>query len=237
MKTFRCVILEDQRPAQKVLERYIGDTDSLELVGVYSLPSEAFAGLEKTPADILFLDLNLPKLDGFSFLRTLVHPPAVIVTTADPEQAIEGYNHDVVDYLLKPFSFERFLHAIEKARLRTAESKSPSVETHSNAEAKELFLRRDGAFQRVIIDDILFVESDGDFISLHTESGRLYVAGTLQGMLDRLPPTRFIRIHKSFVVNISRITHASGSELSVEGVTMPVGRSYKENLLQRLTQR
>lgn len=237
MNRLRCAVLEDQRPAQEVIERYVMDSGSLDLVGVFSAPSEASAGLAATPTDILFLDLNLPRLDGFSFLRTLTQRPAVIVTTADPDQALEGFAHNVVDYLLKPFSFERFLQAVEKARLRNASAMSAAAHGQAEADPREIFIKCDGTFQRVVVEDILFIESDRDFLSLHTTQTRLHFAGTLQDILNRLPRDTFIRTHKSFVVNISRITQASTAELLVEGIAIPVGRSFKENLLQRLTRR
>ncbi len=235
MKRLRCAILEDQRPAQKILIKYIADADSLDLEGVYGSAPEAASALPAAGVDVLFLDLHLPKMDGFPFLKTLSQPPLIIVTTADADQALEGYAHNVVDYLLKPFSFDRFLQAVEKARQRRNETTSVVKRSEQKSSTDDLFIKSNGEIRRVVVDQIQFIRSESDYVELFTTKERFYFARALRSLLTELPGSHFVRVHKSYVVNIRYITRIVGTEIHIGGTTVPIGRSYREPFLQKIS--
>ncbi len=232
MKTIRSAILEDQRPAQKILQTYIREADHLELAGTYGSASEAAIALPSASIDLLFLDLHLPKMDGFTFLATLHQPPLVIVTTADEQQAIDGYNHNVVDYLLKPFAFERFLQGVEKARARlSASSAGLAVAT----DPQDLFVKSGGEIRRVPVEQIQYIRSDGDYVVLVTGEQKYYFARTLQSLLAELPQHLFARVHRSYIVNLRCISRIVGTDIYLGETTVPIGRSYRDQFLSRIS--
>jgi len=226
VEIFKCLIIEDQLPAQRILMGYIEEIPNLELMGAYISPLKAIETLETKAIDILFLDVHLPKISGIDFLKSFPHPPAVILTTAFPEYALEGFELDVIDYLLKPFSFERFLKAISKIK-RITKSSNPIVHQ------KFLFLRAQGVIQKVKIEDILYVEAKGSFVLVHTTNNRFIANTSLQELLLRLGDN-FIRCHKSYIVNIAAITKIVGNTIKIEDVSILIGRTYREALLAKL---
>ncbi|MEM1133575.1 MAG: LytTR family DNA-binding domain-containing protein [Pseudomonadota bacterium] len=235
MKRLSCAILEDQRPAQKILIKYIEDADTLDLKGVFGSAAEAAHALPAAAVDLLFLDLHLPKMDGFPFLKTLTRPPLVIVTTADADQAIEGYAHNVVDYLLKPFSFDRFLQAIEKARQQSVMPSDGAIESRDTVQSHDLFVKSHGEIRRIPVENIQFIRAESDYVELYTEDERFFFASTLQSLLKELPTHLFARVHKSYIINIRQISRIVGTEVHIGGTTVPIGRSYKEGFLQRIS--
>jgi len=226
VEIFKCLLIEDQLAAQRILQGYIGEVPNLELIGAYLSPLEVLPQMEKIQVDILFLDVQLPKISGIDFLKSLSNPPKVILTTAFTEYALEGFELDVVDYLLKPFSFERFLKAISKIH-RIAKNEQPIFHQ------KYLFLRAQGVIQKVAIDHILFVEAKGSFVLIHTTSNRFIANVSLQEVLSRLG-VNFTRCHKSFVVNIPAINKIIGNMIKMEEHAIPIGRTYREQLLEKL---
>ncbi len=228
-------ILEDQRPAQRVLTTYVGDADDLELIGVYGSASEAAKAMPAAGVDLLFLDLHLPKMDGFSFLKTLAQPPLIIVTTADADQAIEGYAHNVVDYLLKPFSFERFLQAVEKARQRQNSPGGEAARPDQNTRDGDLFVKNKGEIRRVQVDSIEFIRANSDYVELFTKTEKFFFARTLQSLQRELPARRFVRVHRSYIVNLRHIACIVGTEIHIGGTTIPIGRSYRESFLRKIS--
>ncbi len=226
MEVLSCMIIEDQLSAQRILTGYIEEVPNLELLGAFITPLKAIRQLETTSIDVLFLDIHLPKISGIDFLRSIPSPPAVILTTAFPEYALEGFELDVIDYLLKPYSFERFLKAISKIH-RLPKNNNPIFYQ------KYLFLRAKGIIQKVNIDAIHYIEAKGSFTLIHTGKNR-YIANTsLQEILTRLSPN-FIRCHKSFIVNIEAINKIIGNTIQIENNTILIGRTYKEQLLEKL---
>lgn len=226
MEIIKCLIIEDQLAAQRILMSYIEEVPNLELIGTYIAPLEALAHLETNTADVLFLDVHLPKISGIDFLKSLPNPPAVILTTAFTEYALEGFELDVVDYLLKPFSFERFLKAISKIH-RIAKNDNPIFHQ------KYLFLRTQGLIQKVKIEDILYGEAKGSFILIHTSNNRFIANTSLQEVLGRLG-NNFIRCHKSFIVNIGAISKIVGNTITIDKHAIIIGRTYRESLLSQL---
>lgn len=234
MRSLTCVILEDQLPAQRILENYIGGADGLELVGGFRSAAEAGVGMQSMHADLLFLDLHLPKMDGFSFLRTLSQPPLVIVTTADTEQALDGYVHNVVDYLLKPFSFERFQQAIEKARQRQRTATLGVGPSNRRGDSEDIFVKANGEIRRIPKDLITYIRADSDYIAVYTTTDRLYFARSLQSLQNELGDDRFVRVHRSYIVNVRHISRIVGTDIHIGGSTVPIGRSYRERFLQQI---
>ncbi|UTW59935.1 response regulator transcription factor [Kordiimonas sp. SCSIO 12603] len=228
MTKLRCLILEDQLPAQRVLKNYITRLDGLKLVATCSSAAEASVVLSTDEIDVLFLDIHLPKMDGFSFLKSLDNPPHVIVTTAYSEHAVEGFELAVVDYLLKPFSFDRF----EEALNRLPDEKD--VQTPPQEEIKSLFIKVDGDYLRLDLDKLVHIASDGNFLHINTADARHYILGTLQSWADRLPQEKFVRVHKSHIVNMDYVERISGNQLFTASGSIPIGRAFKDGLLAKV---
>jgi len=220
------MIIEDQLAAQRILTGYITEVPNLELIDVFLTPLEAMLSLDKKNIDVLFLDVQLPKISGIDFLKSLQNPPAVILTTAFTQYALEGFELDVVDYLLKPFSFERFLKAISKIH-RIAKNNNPIFHQ------KYLFLRAQGIIQKVKIEDMLFVEAKGSFVLIHTTTNRFIANTSLQEVLTRLG-SNFIRCHKSFIINIAAINKIVGNTIKIDNHSIMIGRTYRDQLLVKL---
>ncbi len=226
MEKLNCLIVEDQIPAQKTLQGYIEQVPSLQLLNIYISPLEALQDLENRKVDILFLDIHLPKLSGIELLKSLHQPPPTILTTAFSKYAIESYELDVVDYLLKPFSFERFLKAI---------SKIPKKDelTPSNKSQQTLFVRNKGALKKIMIPEIEYIEAKGDFILICTQKKREIANISMQKILSYLDES-FVRCHKSFIINTSKIDKIIGNHIVLADHKIPIGRTYKEELLERI---
>lgn len=223
----RSVIIEDEPPAQEVLKLYANDCPAIELVAICRDAFTASEVLLKERIDLLFLDINLPRLSGINFLKSLQYPPMVIFTTAYPEYAIEGFEHDAVDYLVKPFSFDRFLKAVNKALEKfIIRNKEQQFTENQNY----IVLRSDKKTYRINCADILFIESTGDYLKVQLINKHLVIHETLTGILEPLPSSDFIRVHKSFIVALNKISYIDGKQLKIGDFFIPIGRIYKENL-------
>ncbi len=224
-----CIIIEDQPPAQRILKKYIEDQGTLQLLEVFGDPLKAMAYLQENSVDLIFLDINLPKLSGISFLKTLQKRPQVILTTAYSEYALEGYELDVVDYLLKPFSFERFLKAVSKVRLPKSESSPPE-----SPAKKEHFVKIGYEHIRIAFEDILYLAADGDYCEVYLQGKKHLSSEPMKKWIELLEGWDFFRIHKSYVVNIHQIEKVSGGTLLLrDGSQLPLGRAYKEEFMER----
>jgi len=219
----KCIILEDQLPAQRLLASYLDQVPNIELIATFIDPQLARTFLLEEKVDLLFLDLHLPGISGLDLLASLPHPPQVIITTAFEQYALRGYDFAVVDYLLKPYSFERFEQAI--ARLL------PQAKLPTNPEI--LFVRDGHAIHRVVEEDICFVVARGDFVQLQLADSRVTANTSLSQLLGELGPT-FVRCHKSYVVNLLRIDRILANKVVVNGLELPIGRTYREEFLHRL---
>jgi len=226
MDILNCIVIEDQMPAQEILKNFIEQTPRLQLLRAFVSPLEALEMLDRLDVDILFLDIDLPKLTGIELLRSMKSPPKTIITTAFSEYALEGYELDVVDYLLKPFSFERFLKSISKIR-------KEKNNNNSEINNESIFVKNKGQIKKIDLKMILYVESKGDFNIICTESGREIANISLQKMLQALD-SNFIRCHKSYIINITFIEKIVGNQILVKDKKIPIGRSYKEDLIKRL---
>ncbi len=221
----KCLILEDEPLAQNVLRNYIQQFSGLELIGIYGDPVEAQAFIHRAKPDIIFLDINLPKISGINFLKALSNPPLIIFTTAYQDFALEGFELNAVDYLLKPFSLERFIKAVNKAMQRL----EPREETKTDEEA--LFVKVDKKLYRVATEEILYLEALDDYVKVATSTKEFLTNNTLKNLQDELPPSRFMRVHKSYLVCIGKIDYIEGNYIRMGSKEIPIGAVYKEQFL------
>jgi DNA-binding LytR/AlgR family response regulator len=225
----KCVIIEDQAPAQRVLKKYISDIDSLELVETFNNAIGALEFLKTEKVDLLFLDIHLPKISGIDFLKSLANPPAVILTTAFSEYAVQSYELSVVDYLVKPFSFERFLKAISKVKAQ----ESPSVK--ANKDSLEFYVKSGYELIKINSADVLYIQSSMDYTDIYYGDKKLLSQETLSYWEEKLQSHGYIRVHKSYLVNTAKIVKVAGNQIFLnEEKTIPIGRAYKENFLSKL---
>lgn len=230
----KCLIVDDETLAQKVVEKYATDIPALEVVGKAKNAMQALDILHSTEVDLMFLDINMPKLSGLSFLKTLKNPPLVIITTAYREYAYEGFELDVVDYLKKPFSFERFLMAINKVQEKMkplAKASNYILDEPSRKQIDEsfIFLKSEKKTYKIDLKDILFIESVGDYIKVHTPDKVILSYQTLKKLEGMLSNTHFPRVHKSYIVSISKINSFEGNQIKIYDQIIPIGRNYKQN--------
>lgn len=235
---FRCLIVDDEELARNLLQNFIERIPHLEVAGLCKDPLEAMSLLQDQNIDIVFLDIQMPGLTGVEFLRSMKISPAVIFTTAYPEYALEGYSLDVVDYLLKPFGFERFVQAVNKATSRLNANKQPEA-THPAEPVQQpskdyLLVKADYKLHRIKLEDILYIESMREYVAYHTPQGRLLSLQSLKSLEEELPADRFIRIHKSYIVPIDKIEALEGNLVHLGKVKLPVGASYREALMERV---
>jgi len=225
MSNIRCIIIEDEPLATKILSDYIAQVPFLELQGAFKDAILATEFLRDNQTDLIFLDIHLPKLKGMAFLKTLTHPPAVIVTTAYHQYAVEGFNLNVTDYLLKPFEFERFLVAVNKVR-----SANGQHQRHSEtAEARDhLFLSVQKKKVKILFADIVYVESQREYIRIVTAKKEYLSKMSTHEIEELLPAHLFRRIHRSFIISLNRIESYTADSVEVSGVSIPVGRGYRD---------
>ena len=225
-----CIIVEDERLAQDVIISHLQKAGQIKLVGVYRNAPEAAAALEKQDVDLMFLDIQLPGMTGLNFLRSLSNPPLVVFTTAYPEYALESYEFNVIDYLLKPISYERFSKTINKIidgniyKNTTTEIK-PFQRDH-------LFIRANSKFIRVAFSEIIYIEGMKDYLKIHTTEHIIVTHQTMGEMENVLPSGQFIRIHKSYVVGVVHIKAVFGNSVDMGKTLLPIGLNYKEGVMK-----
>jgi len=222
-----CIIVEDEPAAQSILENYISRCPGLRCCGTFADAFSAQAYLDSNPVDLIFLDINLPEMSGVSFLRSLIHPPLVIFTTAYPQFAVDGFDLEAVDFLLKPFSFERFYKAVNKAR----EKFNTRIAPISPA---KLTVKSGKRIYQLVIDDIRFIETCGDYVTLHSSDKKLVVHGTLKSWEEKLKGLSFLKIHRTTIVNLQKIDHLEGNLICIGEHKLPVSEQFKEQLLERM---
>jgi DNA-binding LytR/AlgR family response regulator len=228
MRTISCVITDDEPVARKGLQGYVEKVDFLRLEGVFDNAISLNSFLKENRVDLLLLDIEMPYLSGLDLLKSLTNPPKVIFTTAYEQYALKGYELEVTDYLLKPISFERFLKAVNRVYNETA------PQTAAPQEAPHLFVKTDSKLEKVLLDDILYVEAMENYIALHTIRGRLITHSTLKSLVEHLPSATFIQVHKSYVVHIGKITHLEGNMIGIGKASIPLSRGLKEGVMETL---
>ncbi|MGB5819902.1 MAG: LytTR family DNA-binding domain-containing protein [Saonia sp.] len=218
-----CIVVEDERAAQEVVQAYIAKTPFLNCLGVYEsgldIPMEI---LQRS--DFLFLDIQLPELNGLAFLKTLPDPPKVIITTAFEQYAIAAFEEAAVDYLVKPFSYERFFKGITRMR--------NLLLAHRKEEEKQLFLYADKTIYKVERGDVLFLKAEVDYVKVFTEKKQILILDSLRNWEEKLEGHNFIRIHRSYLVNISKVDKISGNQLFIDAHCLPMGGTYKNQVLK-----
>lgn len=234
MALVNCLIADDEPIAREIIQNYCAHLPNLKVVASCSNALEAKAVMQQQKIDILFLDINMPVLDGISFLKTIQNKPQVIFITAYKEYALNAFDLAAVDYLLKPFSLERFIVAVDKALERI---QKPSAITPSLPEEKTesyLFVKTDSKIFRVAHQDILYAEANGNYTKIVTTQQTLMPALTFTGFEQLLPSATFSRVHRSFIINKSHITHIEGNRVFVSTIEIPIGSNYKEAFLKVL---
>ncbi len=231
MNKIKCLIVDDEPPAVQLLKKYAEMVDQLEVVSTVNSAIDAFDFLKNKDLDLIFLDIQMPVLNGIDFIKSLKNPPAIIFTTAYREYALDGYELDVIDYLLKPIPFKRFLKAVDKYRNRT---KVITKERQSLEQDKYIYCNINRTQHKVILSEILYIESLKDYVRLHTSKGRLVVKGNIGSFMKQLPSSQFVRIHRSFAVAVEKINSYNHSEIEISGVKIPIGLSYKKRFLEEL---
>lgn len=226
----RCLIVDDEALARQVVRKFLEDLREYEIVRECKNAIEAIECLNNENIDLIFLDINMPKLSGLSFLKTLNNPPAVIITTAYREYAIEGYELDVVDYLNKPFPFERFLKALNKAKNRI----NKRIELECSSQTKEstttdfIFIKADKKTHKLSFKDIIYIEALGDYIKIHTTNDTIVTYMSLKKMENILPSDLFPRIHKSYIISLEKIHTIEGNMVTIGDEKITIGSSYRK---------
>lgn len=228
----KCLIIDDEPSGRKVMEELVAEADFLELVGKAENPVKANVLLNThKDIDLLFLDVHMPKINGIDFLRSLRNPPMVILTTAFPEYALQGFELDSIDYLLKPISLERFLKACNKARefheLRQAGPKPAAAPDY-------FFVKCSNRYEKILYDELLFVEAANNHVLLHTTTRRLISYLTFKGIEESLPADRFLKVHKSFIVAYSAIESLDGEDIRIGKHLVPISRNLKEEVMEKV---
>jgi DNA-binding LytR/AlgR family response regulator len=225
------MIVDDEPLARKGLQEYCADVDFLEVVAVCDSPVKAVALLQQQPVHLLFLDIQMPRISGLDLLRSLPQPPLVIFTTAYPEYALQGFELNVIDYLLKPVAFERFLKASLKARSYFELLQRPAAGSES---AGYFFIKCDNGLERISFDDILYAEALQNYVVLHTQQRKYITYLTFKAVEDYLPEQQFLRVHKSYIVALSRIDRIAGSDIIIGPHYIPISRHLKEGVMERI---
>jgi DNA-binding LytR/AlgR family response regulator len=229
-KKIKCLVVDDEPPAREILKQHIAGVDALELAGTCANAVEAISFLKDNPIDLIFLDIQMPQLLGTNFIRTLKSPPKVIFTTAFREYAIEGFELDAVDYILKPISFERFLKGINKVmqlNISTEHTVAPSKENNKESANSFLYFRADRKMVKVFFNDILFIEALKDYIKIVVPSKTIITKYVLTTLAELLPADEFLRIHKSYIVAINKIESYNADSIQIAKHELPIGRLYK----------
>jgi DNA-binding LytR/AlgR family response regulator len=228
----KCIIVDDEPLAIEILESYVARIEELELTGTFRNAIAAFSFVQQNPVDLIFLDIEMPKLSGIEFLKTLKNSPKVIITTAYRDYAIEGFELEVVDYLLKPIPFERFLKSVGKVLHSRIE---PSITTQVAAQDSFIYFKVDKKMVKTRIADILYIESIKDYVKVRTADKEIITQQKISYLDESLPRQQFLRIHRSFIVNLDRIDAYTATDVEISKFKVPIGRNYKSDVMKVLS--
>lgn len=228
----RCLIIDDEPLAVNVIKNYLQPIEDIELVTTFNNAIDGLNFLKNNLVDVIFLDINMPVLDGLNFIKSLKAPPLIIITSAYMEYAVETYELDVLDYLVKPIEFPRLMNALNKVYRRLNIKQSASETTNARP---FIFLKIDKKkMKKVFLDEILVVESLKDYLKINTTNGRFMIHSTLSNFTDLLPGTDFIRIHRSYTISINKIDAIEGNSIEIDGIRYVIGRSYLEEVKDKI---
>jgi len=237
IKKIKCLVIDDEQPARDILQKHIEGVEALELAGSCNNAVEALSFLQSNTVDLLFLDIQMPHILGTNFIRTLKNPPKVIFTTAYRKYAVEGFELDAVDFLLKPISFDRFLKAVNKIlQLNLQSSLLEQDKTEINKETAQPFLyfRSDRKMVKVLFNDILYIEGLRDYIKIFTTTKTIVTKHLLASLQEMLPADAFLRIHRSYIVSINKIDSYRSDIIEIAKKELPIGRLYKHDVSKLL---
>jgi DNA-binding LytR/AlgR family response regulator len=225
-----CIIIDDDEACRSVLEQMIVQTDPLKHVGSYESGMRAVNALKNNDTHLVFLDVEMPEMSGIDMLAELEIKPLVILTTSHKEYALDAYEHEVVDYLVKPVTLPRFLKAVSKAERRFENLVMGSLSSDRNY----FFVRKDAVINKLPIADVLWVEAMGDYVTINTKGKKIIIHSTLRAIESKLPKEKFIRVHRSYIVQLENIKTIEGNTIFIEDTYIPLGTVYKDNFLKRL---
>lgn len=233
---YNVIIVDDEYLAQKLLQDYVSKMDALQLVATCSNAFEAMNALKNNQVDIMFLDIQMPDLTGLELVKSLEHKPSIIFTTAYSEYAVDAFNLSVVDYLLKPFDFPRFVQAVNKAIGDELPKTKGDDLPHDTISRSNDFItvKADYKLYKINYDDLLFIEGQHEYVTFHTTQRRITALFALKDLEEILPKDKFVRVHKSYIVSFKQIQDLDKSDVTVAGTKIPVGASYRDELLTRL---
>lgn len=231
---YNCLIVDDEPIAIRVIKNHLSEFKNLRLVGECNHAIEAIEVLSKTKVDLLFLDIQMPQITGVEFLKNLNHPPKVIFTTAYRDYAIEAFELDVIDYLLKPISLLRFSKAINRFYQRVNETASSVTDLTQNLPADHLFVKADKKLHKVLFNELVYLESYGDYVLVHTEKGKITVKERISHLEEQLPQNRFLRVHRSYIISIDKVSSLLPGLVELGTHKVPIGRSYKAEVDKRI---
>lgn len=244
MNPIRTLVVDDEKIARNILENYISKLPNLELVAQCKDPIEALNILQKEPIDLIFLDIQMPELTGIEFLKTLTFRPLVVFTTAYPEYALEGYDLEVLDYLVKPFRFNRFVQAVNKATKQLQlvfQASTPKFSTPKTTEViitatdtEHILVKSEHKVYRLKYADILYIEGMREYVAFHLANQKILSLQSLKGLENLLPTHLFLRIHKSYIVAINQVQSLEGNQLNLGRQKLPIGVSYREHVTKIL---
>jgi two-component system, LytTR family, response regulator len=232
MNIIRCMVVDDEPPAREIINRYIQQLPTLELVAECGNAIQAFSVLQQHAVDLMFLDIRMPQLNGTDFLKTLKNPPKVILTTAYTEYALEGYELDVVDYLMKPIPFDRFLKAVNKAY--QLGSSKPDLAAEEKKTESFVYFRADRKMVKVMLDDILYIESMKDYVKIVTGSTTIITKQSISSVEAMLPEKEFVRVHRSYIVSLNRIKTFTSELIEIDKTEIPIGKLYRNGVMKVL---
>ena len=229
----RCLVIDDEAPARRVVIKYLSDLKGYDVLAECKNAFEAMEAINEHEPDLIFLDINMPKLSGLKLLESLKNPPLVIITTAYREYAVEGFELDVVDYLHKPFSLPRFIQALTKAKERLNQSAPEATEVKIGGQSDPgfIFLKHEGEVVRVDVKDIDYVEAVGDYVQVVTTSRKLLSYLSMKKMMVLLEESHFYRVHKSFIVNLRKISSITGNTIFLKSKGIPIGGNYRSGFM------
>lgn len=233
MKKLSCIIVDDEPIARKILHEFVDQVPFIDLQGKFENAVKAEAYLKTNAVDIIFLDIEMPKVSGLQFLQKLNIESMVILTTAFPQYALEGYELDIIDYLLKPFALSRFLKAVQKAK----DYHEMKTRTNGQLQSSYIFIKSDKRIEKIELNDIIYAESTGNYVSIHTEEKRIIAYLTMKSLESQLQAEEFIKIHQSYLVNCAKIKAIEGNEINIGNKSLPISRNYRDLVMRVVNQR
>ena len=234
--TLRCVAIDDEPLARECIANYVREIDFLQLTGAGNNPIELTRLLNEQKVDLIFLDIQMPVINGIEFLKMAQNPPMVIITSAYPNYALEGFQLDVLDYLVKPITFNRFFKAVSKARdyhnLLARQTNNDLIE--ENTQADYFFIKCDYKYERIYVNDILFIEAMQNYVTIYTSKGKYITLLYLKNVEQNLDKHSFIRVHKSFIVSIPKIESIENNEILIQSFRIPISRNYRDEVIEKV---